>query len=169
MTTIKSRSFACAPIHRSFSSTWSFFPVASSGIATPPREDLARVDKQRTKQTSNKEWTTPPAPDAKVTKMKDGRTPLAHKAEHAVDLDTGAIVAGTLQGADQGDTTTIVETGTAAAEQVEDAQRDVEAPQALDELGGDQGDHQTMVALDAGGLRSYIAEPDRGRRDWAGH
>ena len=61
------------------------------------------------------------APDAKVTKMKDGRTPLAHKAEHAVDLDTGAIVAGTLQGADQGDTTTIVETGTAAAEQVEDA------------------------------------------------
>ena len=150
MTTIKSRSFACAHIHRSFSSTWSFLPVASSGIATPPRENLARVDKQRTKQTSNKEWTTAPAPDAKVTKMKDGRTPLAHKAEHAVDLDTGAIVAGTLQGADQGDTTTIIETGTAAAEQVEDAQRDVEAPQALDELVGDQGDHQTMVATRRG-------------------
>ena len=79
--------------------------------------------------------------------MKDGRTHLAHKAEHAVDLDTGAIVAVTLQGADQGDTTTIVETVTAAAEQVEDAQRDGEAPQALDELVGDKGYHsnQTMV------------------------
>ena len=96
--------------------------------------------------------------------MKDGRTHLAHKAEHAVDLDTGAIVAVTLQGADQGDTTTIVETVTAAAEQVEDAQRDGEAPQALDELVGDKGYHsnQTMVDLDAVGIRSYIAEPDRG-------
>ena len=58
--------------------------------------------------------------------MKDGRTHLAHKAEHAVDLETGAIVAVTLQGADEGDTTTIVETATAAAEQIEDAQADVD-------------------------------------------
>ena len=106
--------------------------ATASGIETPTREDLARVDKKRKKKTSNKEWTNPHDPDAKVTKMKDGRTHLAHKAEHAVDLDTGAIVAVTLQGADQGDTTTIVETVTAAAEQVEDAQRDGEAPQALD-------------------------------------
>ena len=98
--------------------------ATASGIETPTREDLARVDKKRKKKTSNKEWTNPHDPDAKVTKMKDGRTHLAHKAEHAVDLDTGAIVAVTLQGADQGDTTTIVETVTAAAEQVEDAQRD---------------------------------------------
>ena len=140
-----------------------------SGIETPTREDLARVDKKRKKKTSNTEWTNPHDPDAKVTKMKDGRTHLAHKAEHAVDLDTGAIVAVTLQGADQGDTTTIVETVTAAAEQVEDAQRDGEAPQALDELVGDKGYHsnQTMVDLDAVGIRSYIAEPDRGRRDWS--
>ena len=143
--------------------------ATASGIETPTREDLARVDKERKKKTSNKEWTNPHDPDAKVTKMKDGRTHLAHKAEHAVDLDTGAIVAVTLQGADQGDTTTIVETVTAAAEQVEDAQRDVEAPQALDELVGDKGYHsnQTMVDLDAVGIRSYIAEPDRGRRDWS--
>ena len=143
--------------------------ATASGIETPTREDLARVDKKRKKKTSNKEWTNPHDPDAKVTKMKDGRTHLAHKAEHAVDLDTGAIVAVTLQGADQGDTTTIVETVTAAAEQVEDAQRDGEAPQALDELVGDKGYHsnQTMVDLDAVGIRSYIAEPDRGRRDWS--
>jgi transposase len=141
----------------------------ASGIETPTREDLARLDRKRKKKTSNKEWTNPYDPDAKVTKMKDGRTHLAHKAEHAVDVETGAIVAVTLQGADQGDTTTIVETAIAAAEQVEDAQAAVEDPQALEEIVADKGYHsnQTMIDLDAVEIRSYIAEPDRGRRDWA--
>lgn len=61
----------------------------ASGMATPTREDLARLDRKRKKRTSNKEWKSPADPDARVTKMKDGRTHLAHKAEHAVDLDTG--------------------------------------------------------------------------------
>src|SRR6202521_4325391 len=141
----------------------------TSGIKTPTREALARLDRTRKKKTSNKDWTNPHDPDAKITKMKDGRTHLAHKAEHAVDLDTGAIIAVTLQGADQGDTTTIVETAKAAAEQVDAAQPKVEEPQRLEEIVGDKGYHsnQTMVDLDAAGLRSYIAEPDRGRRDWA--
>lgn len=141
----------------------------ASGIETPTRDDLARLDRARKKKTSNKDWTNPHDPDAKVTKMKDGRTHLAHKAEHAVDLDTGAIVAVTLQGADQGDTTTIVETAVAAAEQVEDAQADVPEPQALEEILADKGYHsnQTMLDLAAVGLRSYIAEPDRGPRDWS--
>jgi transposase len=141
----------------------------ASGIETPTREDLARLDRHRQKKTSNKEWTHPHDPDAKVTKMKDGRTHLAHKAEHAVDVETGAIVAVTLQGADTGDTTTIVETATAAADQIEDAQADVDEPQALEEIIADKGYHsnQTMIDLDAVGLRSYIAEPDRGRRDWS--
>jgi transposase len=101
--------------------------------------------------------------------MKDGRTHLAHKAEHAVDLETGAIVAVTLQGADQGDTTTIVETAIAAADHVEDAQAGVADPQPLEEIIADKGYHsnQTMVDLDAVDIRSYIAEPDRGRRDWS--
>jgi transposase len=101
--------------------------------------------------------------------MKDGRTHLAHKAEHAVDLDTGAIVAVTVQGADAGDTTTIVETAIAAAEQVEEAQADVDAPQPLEEIIADKGYHsnQSMIDLDAVGIRSYIAEPDRGRRVWS--
>ena len=94
----------------------------ASGIETPTREDLARLDRKRKKKTSNQDWKHPWDPDAKVAKMKDGRTHLAHKAEHAVDLETGAMVAVTLQGADQGDTTTIVETAIAAAEQIEDAQ-----------------------------------------------
>ena len=141
----------------------------ASGIKTPTRDALARLDRKRKKKTSNKDWTNPYDPDAKVTKMKDGRTHLAHKAEHAVDLDTGAIVAVTLQGADEGDTTTIVETTIAAAEQVEDAQAHVEEPQPLEEIVGDKGYHsnQTMVDLDAVGIRSYISEPDRGRRNWS--
>jgi transposase len=141
----------------------------ASGIETPTREDLARLDRKRKKKTSNKDWTNPHDPDAKITKMKDGRTHLAHKAEHAVDLDTGAIVAVTVQGADEGDTTTIVETTIAAADQVEDAQTEVKEPQQLEAIIGDKGYHsnQTLRDLDAVGIRSYIAEPDRGRRDWS--
>jgi len=141
----------------------------ASGIETPTREELARLDRNRKKKTSNTDWTHPGDPDAKVTKMKDGRTHLAHKAEHAVDLETGALVAVTLQDADAGDTTTIIETAIVTAEQVEDAQAESPEPQALEEIIADKGYHsnQTMVELDAVGIRSYIAEPDRGRRDWS--
>ena len=143
--------------------------ATASGIETPTREALARLDRKRKKKTSNTDWTHPHDPDAKVTKMKDGRTHLAHKAEHAVDMETGAIVAVTLHGADVGDTTTIIETAIAATEQVEDAQANVDDPQALDEIVGDKGYHsnQTLIDLDAGGIRSYVSEPDRGRRDWS--
>src|SRR3984885_7511431 len=132
-----------------------------SGIETPTRDDLARLDRTRKKKTSNKDWTNPYDPDAKVTKMKDGRTHLAHKAEHAVDLETGAIVAVTVQGADEGDTTTIVDTVTAAVEQVEAAQAEGDAPQPVEELIADKGYHSNriMVELDALGVRSYVAEP----------
>src|SRR6185437_12665301 len=82
----------------------------ASGVATPTREDLARLERKRKKKTSNQDWHYPWDPDAKIAKMKDGRTHLAYKAEHAVDLETGALVAVTLQDADQGDTTTIIET-----------------------------------------------------------
>ena len=101
--------------------------------------------------------------------MKDGRTHLAPKAEHAVDMETGAIVAVTLQGADVGDTTTIIETAIAAAEQVEDAQANVDDRQSLEEIVGEKGYHsnQTLIDLDAVGIRSYVSEPDRGRRDWS--
>src|SRR6266705_6315340 len=141
----------------------------TSGIQTPTREALARLDRKRKKKTSNKDWTNPHDPDAKVTKMKDGRTHLAHKAEHAVDLETGAIVAVTVQGADERDTTTIVETVIAAAEQVEAAHADSKEPQSLEEIIADKGYHsnQTMVDLAAVGVRSYVAEPDRGPRDWS--
>src|SRR5208283_4187595 len=141
----------------------------ASGIATPTREELARLDRKRKKKTSNKDWKHPWDPDAKIAKMKDGRTHLAHKAEHAVDLETGALVAVTLQDADQGDTTTIIETAIAAAVQIEEAQAAVQTPQPLAELIADKGYHsnQTMIDLATAGLRSYVAEPGRGRRDWS--
>lgn len=84
--------------------------AAASGVKTPTRAALARLDRRRKKRTSNKDWENPSDPDAKITKMKDGRTHLAHKAEHAVDLDTGALLAVTVQGADVGDTRSLVET-----------------------------------------------------------
>ena len=67
--------------------------------------------------------------------MKDGRTHLAHKAEHAVDLETGALLALTVQGADQGDTTTVAETVSAAAEQVAAVAQDREANEQLSRRG----------------------------------
>ena len=97
--------------------------------------------------------------------MKDGRTHLAHKAEQAVDLETGAIVGVTVQDADDGDTETSIETLIEAAEQIE-AVRPV--GDGLQEVVGDKGYHsnQSLVDLEAVGLRSYISEPDRGRRRW---
>jgi transposase len=141
----------------------------ASGIETPTREDLARLDRKRKKKTSNKEWTNPHDPDAKVAKMKDGRTHLAYKAEHAVDLETGAIVAVTVQGADEGDTMTIVDTVTAAVDQVEATQAEIDDPQPLEEIVTDKGYHSNriLVELDALGIRSYVAEPARDRRDWS--
>ena len=143
--------------------------AAAAGIKTPTREALARFDRKRKKKTSNKDWKSPTDPDAKVAKMKDGRTHLAHKAEHAIDLDSGALIAVTLQAADQGDTTTLVETAIAAAEQVEAAHAATEEGAELHEIVADKGYHsnETMVDLAAVGIRSYISEPDRGRRDWS--
>src|SRR5271165_5212533 len=153
----------------------------ASGMETPTREDLARLDRKRKKRTSNKEWMSPADPDARVTKMKDGRTHLAHKAEHAVDLDTGAVVAVTLQGADKGDTTTLdptlCEAGLAVAEQVgrEAELRPADKPQVnvngIEELVTDKGYHSGAVVkrVKSYEVRSYIPEKKpQGRRNWAG-
>ena len=83
----------------------------ASGIRTPSRQALARLDRRRKKKGSNEEWKSPADPDAKIAKMKDGRTHLAHKTEQAVDLTTGAIVSVTVQGANKfGDTSTLFKT-----------------------------------------------------------
>jgi transposase len=147
----------------------------ASGIETPTREDLARLDRKRAKKGSNEEWEHPDDPDAKITKMKDGQTHLAHKAEHAVDMETGAVLAVTLQDANAGDTTTIQQTLIAVAEQLEKlTEKDEIAEQIagdwLTELVTDKGYHsnETMVDLKEFKIRSYISEPKRGRRNWIG-
>src|SRR6185369_8467963 len=92
----------------------------ATGMENPTREQLARLDRKRKKKGSNQEWKNPHDPDSRITKMKDGSTHLAHKAEHAVDLSSGALLAVTVQGADQGDTTTIHQTLAEAGETVEE-------------------------------------------------
>lgn len=141
----------------------------ASGIETPTRAELARLDRKRKKKGSNKEWTSPSDPDAKITKMKDGRTHLAHKAEHAVDLDTGAIVAVTIQGADEGDTQTLPDTLAEAVEQLDQVTNADGEPVALaDEVVADKGCHSRAVVLElhTHGFRTYISEPDRGEQSW---
>ena len=142
-----------------------------SGIETPTRADLAKLDRKRPKKGSNKEWEHPHDPDARITKMKDGRTHLAHKVEHAVDMKTGAVLAVTVQAADQGDTTTIEETTIEAARQMERLGADPELKirdDFLAELVTDKGYHSndTMTVFREVGIRTYVSEPDRGRRNW---
>ena len=137
----------------------------AAGMENPTREQLARLDRKRKKKGSNQEWMSPSDPDARITKMKDGRTHLAHKAEHAIDLTSGALLALTLQPANEGDTTTIRQTlGEAQA-----AAREINA-QGVEEVVADKGYHSGAVLKDVHEqqVRSYIPEPERGRRNWQG-
>jgi transposase len=137
----------------------------AEGLENPTREQLARLDRRRKKKASNREWMSPSDTDARIAKMKDGRTHLAHKAEHAVDLSSGAVVAVTLQAADQGDTTTLQQT-------LQEAQFNAALvnERGVEETVADKGYHsnQVLVALRAAGVRSYIPEPERGPRTWEG-
>jgi transposase len=137
----------------------------AAGIENPTREELARMDRKRKKKGSNDEWTSPADPDARITKMKDGRTHLAHKAEHAVDLSSGALLAITLEPGSEGDTTTVHKT--LAEAQV--VAREI-YPLGVEELVADKGYHsgEVLKTLHVGGVRSYLPEPLRGKRNWEG-
>jgi transposase len=149
-----------------------------SGIATPTREQLARLDRKRARKGSNEEWEHPHDADAGIAKMKDGRTHLAHKVEHGVDLESGALWAMTIQPANRGDTETGAATLTEAGEAIAQVARetnDDEAgervhPQGPIEAVLDKGYHSGAVLVDMQerAVRSYCSEPDRGRRRWQG-
>jgi transposase len=146
----------------------------SARIEKPTRADLAKLDRKRPKKGSNEEWEHPHDPDARIAKMKDGRTHLAHKAEHVVDLETGALLGVSLHAADQGDTQTVVASVNAAFDQVSEAlEATVEAlPERLfEEVVTDKGYHsnQCLQDLQELGLRTYVSEPERGRRKWREH
>jgi len=145
----------------------------ASGIDTPTREDLAKIDRSRKNKASNDDWTNPNDPDAKIAQMKDGRTHLAHKAEHAVDLQTGAIVGVTLQGADQGDTSTLWKTLAESTENLREVTDDPKTGDCIEgqiirEAVADKGYHSNDTCRDCreAEIRTYFSEPDRGRRDW---
>ena len=137
----------------------------AEGLEEPTREQAARLDRKRKKKASNKVWKSPTDADARIAKMKDGRTHLAHKTEHAVDLSSGALVAITLQAADLGDTTTIEAT-------LQQAQANVALinERGVEEVVADKGYHsnEVLVDLKEEGVRSYIPEPERGPRKWDG-
>ncbi len=138
--------------------------AAASGIETPTREDLAKLDRKRPNKGSNKDWEHPHDPEARITKMKDGRTRLAHKLEQAVDMETGAVVAATVQTIDGGDTASLAVTLDEAEERL--AEVGVEAKEVV----ADKGYHsnRTMTEVKERGKRSYVSEPNRGRRKWKG-
>jgi transposase len=147
----------------------------ASGIETPTREDLAKIDRNRKNKGSNDDWEHPHDPDAKITKMKDGRTHLAHKAEHAVDLDTGAIASVTLQPADRGDCDSLDETLSQAMLDLGTVAADEEAGEHLSddllaETVTDKGYHSNRTLREQRelGIRTYSSEPKRGRRSWKG-
>lgn len=152
--------------------------ATESGIETPTRAELARLDRKRPKKGSNEEWEHPHDPDARITKMKDGRTHLAHKAEHAVDMETGAVVAVTVQPANAGDTQTLSETLAQASEHItviaeaiqEETGAAVVELEGPTELVTDKGYHSREVVKDLtdAEIRTYISEPERGRQRWEG-
>ena len=145
-----------------------------SGMATPTRAELAKLDRKRPRKGSNDDWVHPHDPEAQITKMKDGRTHLAHKAEHAVDMNgEGAVVAVTIHGGAKGDTQSLAETLEEAQAQLDELSEDPEAGDQLHESAGsevvaDKGYHSnhTLVGLIEEGYRTYISEPERGRRHW---
>ena len=149
-----------------------------SGIATPTREDLARLDRRRKNKASNQDWVNPHDRDARITKMKDDRTHLAHKAEHAVDMQTGAVLAVTLQEADQGDTTTVVETLMQAGENVAEligTEASEQKPnvhlKGIEEVVTDKGYHSgaVLVEMKSAEVRTYMPEKKQtGQRHWEG-
>ncbi|HEY6891860.1 MAG TPA: transposase [Solirubrobacter sp.] len=142
-----------------------------SGIATPTAEDLVRLDRKRKgKRLSNAEWASPTDPEARIAKLKDGRTHLAYKPEHAVDLDTGAIVAAEVHAADEGDTATLPET-LATAEANLAAVGAAPTPEEPAELVADKGYHSRdgLKGLEDGAWKSRIAEKrSAGVNRWRG-
>jgi len=149
----------------------------AEGVEAENAAAVQRMDRKRSKRMSNEEWVNPHDPEAEITRLKDGRTALAYKTEQAVDMETGAIVAVTTQGGASGDTESIGETLPAAAEAVAEqiAETTPDGKYAVnfagvEEVVADKGYHSNEVVrqLRELGVRTYIAEPERGPRQWDG-
>jgi transposase len=151
--------------------------AAVEGVNATDAAALRRMDRKRRKKTSNKDWASPSDAEAEITKLKDGRTALAYKAENAVDMETGAIVAVTTHGGAAADTATVqatvLEAGVAVAGLVAETTPEGNSavhPDGVQEVVADKGYHSNDVARALADLevRTYIAEPKRGPRNWEG-
>ena len=147
----------------------------AEGVENADAATLRRRDRKRKKKGSNQEWKSPVDEDAEIAKLKDGRTAMAYKVENAADMETGAVLAVTTHGGAAADTATIEETvleaGVAVAELIDVATREGTYevdPGGVREVVADKGYHSNDVAVGLAGLevRSYIAEPERGTRNW---
>ncbi len=126
----------------------------------PTKEDIRRFDKKRkSKKVSNEEWVSSTDPESRITRMKDGRTLLACKAEHAVDLDTQLILAAEVYHGDLSDWQTLADTAMAAQTHVSEAGRE----EVFEEVVADKGYHaaQQLELVQSLKLRTYIPEPQR--------
>src|ERR1700726_3151074 len=151
--------------------------ATAEGVDANDPSAVRRMDRKRAKKMSNQDWESPSDGEAEITKRKDGGKALAYKVENAVDMETGAIVAVTTHGGATADTATVKETvieaGIAVAERVTAEPPEGKyavAPGGVEEVVADKGYHSNQVAVGLGelGVRTYIAEPDRGARDWDG-
>ena len=145
--------------------------LKAAGIKSPTAEQRRQMDKKRKKKMSNKEWENPHDPEAKITKLKDGRTHLGYKDEQAVDMDTGAVVAVVVQPADRGDPQSMPQTLKEAQENLVSIREGTAAQDPdsrVQEVVGDKGYHSngTLKQCEQQQLRSYVSEPARGRRRW---
>jgi transposase len=168
-TTLEANAAMKSLVRRATNEDWKTYVkrlMKAEGIENPNDEEVRRFDRKRKKKTSNKEWKSATDPDSRVTKMKDGRTHLAYKAEHAVELGSGLIVAPVVYRGDDTDAETLPVTVEVAREQLTAAG----SPHHVDEVVGDKGYHkaetiQTLEEVEQ--VRTYIAEPKRrGRRKW---
>lgn len=137
----------------------------AEGIENPTAEELRRLDRKRKdKKVSNDDWHNPNDPDARIAKMKDGRTHLAYKAEHAVDLETQVIVAATVTHAQRSDPETGAETLVVAEYNLQQADR----VGGIQELVADKGYHDNGLLTQCADwqVRSYIPERQQKSRCW---
>ena len=131
---------------------------------TPSDEEIRRFDKNRKdKNVSNDEWVSPSDADAKITRMKDGTTHLAYKAEHVVDLATNLILAAEIRSATDADQQTLVDSVLKAEENLQA----IGAEQSIEEVAADKGYYsvETLELASSLDLRTYIPEPKR-KTNW---
>ncbi len=138
--------------------------MGEDGIENPTDEEIRRFDKKRKKKVSNKEWESPTDPDSRITKMKDGRTHLAYKAEHTVDLDSEFVLAATIHPADQADSATLVDSIFTAQVNLTLAGSEQEIEEAV----ADKGYHkaETLAQCEQCQTRTYIPEPKGRQYNW---